>query len=155
MKLGSLLDESTIRLDLPGRDKEALLARLVDLLPCSAEPAMRALIMERLLAREAEEATGMGHGIALPHATAPLGPQVHCALGITRDPAPFRAPDSRPIHCVFLAVGGDEHYTAVVMALSVASRMLREHAVRQTLREAATPAEAMDFIRRLDKEEIQ
>lgn len=155
MRLSSLLDENAILLGLPGSDKRQLLERLVDLLPCSREPAMRDLILERLMAREAEEATGAGHGVALPHATAPLGPRVYCSLGITRDPVAFRAPDSRPVHCVFLTVGGEEHFQAVVMAFSVAVRMLREYSLRQALRESATPREAMEHIRRMDQEETR
>lgn len=57
----------------------------------------RAEVVERLVRRENRRSTGLGHGIALPHADAVgLGRPVAAFVRTVR-PIPFDAPDGRPV----------------------------------------------------------
>lgn len=99
-------------------------------------------IAAALAAREALGSTGIGAGIAVPHAQlAQLGTTAAFLARLER-PVDFQSIDARPVDLVFLLLGppaaGAEH----LAALAAATRRLRVPAIAAALR-AATTAEAL------------
>src|SRR5690349_20814364 len=67
--LHELLSPATINLNLTSSDNEAVLAELVDQIPeLRNEPQERQTLLHALHEREQLHSTGIGDGIALPHA---------------------------------------------------------------------------------------
>ena len=67
--LSELLSTATIKLNLASADREAVLGELVDQIPqLSKESAARRTLLQALHEREQLHSTGIGDGIALPHA---------------------------------------------------------------------------------------
>ena len=96
--------------------------------------------------------TGVGGGIAFPHArVAPL-PGLRLAVVRTAEPVEYGAIDGRPVD-LFVAIAGPEHlrreYLAVLGMLSYLFRMDR---VREELRKASTAAEVVEILRRISAE---
>jgi PTS system nitrogen regulatory IIA component len=99
-------------------------------------------ITAALAAREALGSTGVGAGIAVPHAALPgLGGTVAFLIRLER-PIDFAAIDGRPVDLVFLLLGPPEGRTEHLAALAAAARRLRDPATATALRAAASP-EAM------------
>lgn len=86
-------------------DKPDTLRLLVDLVHERGVVADRARLMEAVLAREAIVTTGIGGGIAIPHADLPEIDEPRLALGIFPDGVDFDALDEEPVHLVFLLLG--------------------------------------------------
>ena len=126
--------------DLKPGDKAALLGSLARL---AAEHSGldAAALTKLLLAREALGSTGVGHGIALPHARPPgLAASLRAFVRL-RNPIAYDAIDGAPVDLVFLLLSpagdNDTHLTA----LAAISRRLRDRAVAQAIRDAKADAE--------------
>ena len=95
-------------------------------------------IMDAVMERERLGSTGVGEGVAIPHArleglTAPLGAFARLAA-----PVDFEALDNRPCDLVFMLLApiaaGADH----LRALAAVSRAFREPSIRAALRNAQT-----------------
>lgn len=96
-------------------------------------------VCEALLAREAMGPTGVGHGVALPHARLQAVPSV-LGLFLRLDrPLDFEAVDRQPVDLVFgllaPAASGVDH----LKALALVSRTMRDPATCQKLRANSDP----------------
>jgi PTS system nitrogen regulatory IIA component len=121
-------------------DRRGTLARLAGAL-ADAEPAVRAgPLLEALVGRERVASTGVGDGIALPHASVPGVARVVGALGRSRRGVDFGAADGRPCQLVFLLVAPPSAPGDHLRALSRVARLLRDAAVRRRLVEAPDAA---------------
>ena len=95
-------------------------------------------IFDAVMERERLGSTGVGEGVAIPHArldglTAPLG-----AFARLTEPVDFEALDNRPCDLVFMLLApmaaGADH----LRALAAVSRAFREASIRAALRRAQT-----------------
>ena len=68
MKLAEALALERIKFNLEGNDKEAVIRELVDVAEQSGLLADREQYLDRVLDREFLLSTGLGHGVAVPHA---------------------------------------------------------------------------------------
>lgn len=110
-----------------------------------AEQAARTLqldgaeVLDALLLREAEGSTGVGHGVALPHARLAELDRMRAVFVRLEQPVPFNAVDDQPVDLLFALFAplnaGSEH----LRALARVSRLLRRAEVREQLRLARTP----------------
>lgn len=137
MTIGDLLDRSAISLRVSASDKRKALAVV-------SETAARNFgleagdILAALMAREAAGSTGVGHGVAVPHARL-QGLQRMRAVFVSLDqPIEFDAVDDAPVDLLFTlfapANAGAEH----LRALARVSRLLRQGELREQLRKART-----------------
>lgn len=97
-------------------------------------------LAEELHKREELGSTGMGSGVAIPHAriaevTHPLG-----VLALLRKPVDFDAIDDEPVDVVFLLIMPTNQ--AALAALARVARVLRQQDVTNSLRKAAFAADA-------------
>lgn len=136
MDLGDWLKPSAIGYRLGAQNKRQALGLV-------AEIAGRALgvdpaeTLDALLAREAGGSTGVGHGVALPHAHLNSLREGLRAVFVRLDaPVPFDALDDQPVDLLFALFApkpsGSEH----LRALARASRLLRRSSLREQLRHA-------------------
>lgn len=91
-------------------------------------------ILEKLLARERLGTTGVGQGIAIPHAKLQEAGQVIGLFARLEHPIDFESIDERPVDLIFLLIapeaGGAEH----LRALARVSRLLRNQELCAKLR---------------------
>ncbi|OGG57253.1 MAG: hypothetical protein A3F84_18505 [Candidatus Handelsmanbacteria bacterium RIFCSPLOWO2_12_FULL_64_10] len=93
-----------VHLGLEAADKAAALKALVEATPL---PVDRGNLLSILMAREAMASTGVGDGIAIPHARNPVVLNVEkpaVALGFLAQPIEFGALDGKPVHTLFLLI---------------------------------------------------
>jgi len=82
--------------------KRELLGRLVDNVKQRQPEINEAALLERLVAREEEVTTGIGHGVAIPHATLEGLAQALCVVAQIPEGLDFLALDASPVHVVFM-----------------------------------------------------
>lgn len=113
-----------------------------------AEAAARTLglsaadVLEALEAREAQGSTGVGHGVAAPHAQLKGLDRMHAVFVRLETPVPFDAVDDRPVDLLFALFAPVGDATAHLRALAKVSRQLRRGDLREHLR-AARSADAV------------
>ena len=141
MEIADLLTAERVALNVRVRDKRTLIAELARLAAPHTPGIDAPAIEQALLAREQLGSTGVGSGVALPHArldglAAFVGLYLRPARAIDYD-----AIDRKPVDSVFLLLipgASDDH----VSALAAVSRLLRDADVRTRLRDAGSPVDA-------------
>ena len=91
---------------LAGATKREALRSFLDVLPLPASTE-RGPLLEALVAREELSSTGVGDGVAIPHARYPIVLDIEhsiLALGFLEEPLDFGALDGRPVHALFLLI---------------------------------------------------
>lgn len=144
MKLSALLGPDCV-VRLRATCKAAALAELSRLAAARlGTPA--AAISAAVTAREMLGSTGVGGGIALPHARL-SGLEVPAGFfGRLDRPIDWRAVDGRPVDLVFLLLSPAREDAAHLAALAAVSRRLREPAVAVALRAAASIREMLPVL---------
>lgn len=147
MLLGELLTPGAVRVPLEGDTKDALLAELVRVLAASGAVSDEAEVLRAVRAREAVLSTGVGSGVAIPHAKCDQARTLTMAAGVTRGPVPFDALDGEPVRLLFLLVGPDAEAGQHVKALSRISRLVRRDGFRERLVAAGSADEFLAVVR--------
>ncbi len=135
MGIGDLLSRQAVGVRATAPNKRQLLHGLADLAaPALGVPAEA--VFEGLLEREALGSTGLGGGVAVPHARLPGLTRVTGVFIKLDQPVAFEAVDDLPVDLVFglfaPADAGADH----LRALAAVSRLLRRADVRDRLRQA-------------------
>jgi nitrogen PTS system EIIA component len=148
MLLFSTLPSSGIRLIAPSSapvTKEDVLAALSLMLADSATvDSMQ--VMRELRAREAVLSTGIGEGIAIPHAALADVTQSHAAVFLCPDGFEFDALDGLPVHVAVGLLGPQHQRGEHLKALARVSRVFRDARFRAQLLTAVDAATARDMI---------
>ena len=145
MLLSELLSPDRVKVPLDGRTKDDLLQELVALVARSPEDARE--ILAAVHDRERELSTGVGGGVAIPHARTSRVDQLVMAAGIAPTPVDFDALDGQPVELFFLLVGPESSAGAHVRALARISRLLRREPLRASLRSASDASAFLQVVR--------
>jgi excisionase family DNA binding protein len=145
--LADCMSENAIAMRLAATSRDGVLRELVGLVPISSEHFRRTLF-EALKAREDLCSTGVGEGVAIPHArNAMVGLVSKPVIAFGRHPKgiEFGALDGKPVHLFFLLCAPNVRLH--LQLLAKLSRVLHQQMVRDALMKAARPAEALRIIR--------
>jgi mannitol/fructose-specific phosphotransferase system IIA component (Ntr-type) len=133
--LSELISPATINLNLTGANRDAVLEELVAQIPALADqPEARQTLLRALHEREQLHSTGIGDGVALPHARNAL-------VGLVGEPVivfgrhaqgiPYGAIDGVPANLFFLVIAPT--VTQHLAALARISRLMRDPKLRKNL----------------------
>ena len=96
MLLTKFIAKSCVLTEMVAITKGDVIKELVHLLEDKKKIQDSGEALNQILAREATESTGIGRGIAVPHARAPGIKQLTCAVGRIPDGIDFLAVDRKP-----------------------------------------------------------
>lgn len=145
MNLLDLLSEETIALDMPSTDKLSAIERLVSVLDRAQHVEDTRTVVESILERERLMSTGVGSGVAIPHAQSKGVRRLAMAFGRTASEIDFNSLDGKPVRLIFLIVA-PEGMGGFVRILARISRLLYSGELQTSLREATTPGEVITII---------
>jgi mannitol/fructose-specific phosphotransferase system IIA component (Ntr-type) len=148
IRIGALLSPAGINLNLAGADRDSILEELVHSVPELKDlPDGRQTLLRALHEREELHSTGIGDGIALPHArNALVGLVDHPIIVFGRHPSgvPYGALDAVPASLFFLLIAPT--VTSHLGILARLSRILRDAKLRQGLRSAKSPESVLSLV---------
>jgi mannitol/fructose-specific phosphotransferase system IIA component (Ntr-type) len=110
MKITEFISKKAIIADLKAKDKKSAVQELVKIVK-SAYGLTKLSVNEvasAVLEREKVGSTGIGRGIALPHAKTPQVAKLVGAFGRSVSGIPFESVDGEPAHLVFLILAPDK-----------------------------------------------
>jgi PTS system nitrogen regulatory IIA component len=139
MYMTDLLSLEAVRHDARANGKKQVLRLMADL-AATAYGVDEDTTFNELLERERLGSTGVGNGVAIPHARVEGIKQIRGAFARLVSPAPFEAVDDAPVDLVFLLLAPDEESSDHLKALAKVSRLLRRQEVREKLRSATSKA---------------
>lgn len=137
MTIGELLDRQAISLRASATDKRKVLALI-------AEIAARNFhldagdVLDALLEREAADSTGVGHGVAVPHARLDGLERMRGVFVRIEHPVDFESVDGQPVDLFFALFAPQNAGAEHLRALARVSRLLRHAGLREQLRKAQT-----------------
>lgn len=105
-------------------------------------------LLGSLRAREEFTSSGIGSGIAIPHAFADDVEQTVAVLGRSRAGIEFDSLDHAPVHLVILFIVPRHHYAAYLSTLSAIARVIQNEALRRELIDAPSACEMLATLRR-------
>lgn len=133
MQISDFLQPKNIELGLSAPSKECLLQTLAARAAQALE-VEQATILTALVNREKLGSTGMGRGIAIPHATLYGVSKPFGFLARLVKPIDFDAVDETPVDIVFLLLGPASSPSTALGALSCMAKALRDDEILQYVR---------------------
>ena len=155
MKITELLSKNTILLNIEGNQKEETIDQLVEVLFKAGKISDRSEFKAAILKREEQSTTGIGDGIAIPHAKTKVVNEAAIVFGKSAAGVNYESLDGKPAHLFFMIAAPEGANNTHLEALARLSGLLMKAEVRYELLKATTPEEIIDTINRYDKEEKQ
>ncbi len=154
MKLSSLIPSAAILDELEATDKRAALKEMVGALSAagrlSAESAPT--LVKALMDREKLGSTGIGKGVAVPHATSESVQGLVGAFGRSAGGIDFAALDGQPVHLVFLILASKDSSGRNLEALARVAKLVRDDRFCRFLRDAKGRKELAELLVEADVE---
>ena len=123
-----------------------MINELVHPLVASGAIAEESEFVSAIVRRENMESTGIGLGVAIPHARTKAVSNIVLAFGLSDTGVDFSSLDGKPSHLIFLIAAPEEQKTEYIMTLARLSKLLRRDEVRIGLNKAGSPDEVMRVI---------
>jgi PTS system nitrogen regulatory IIA component len=136
MHLADLLPEQAVSGALRASSKKHVLQLLAERAAALSAVDERA-VFEALLQRERLGSTGVGHGVAIPHAKLGGIGKIIGLFARLEKPVDFEALDEEPVDLVFALVAPEQAGADHLRALARVARVLRDPAVAAKLRGTA------------------
>jgi PTS system nitrogen regulatory IIA component len=138
MNIGDLLDRGAVGPRVTATTKRQALKVVADLAARSfgVKPSDA---LEALLTREAVGSTGVGYGVAVPHARVAGLTRLRGVFVRLEHAVEFGAVDDRPVDLIFALFAPPEASGEHLRALARVSRILRQAELREQLRKARSP----------------
>ncbi|MDR7239457.1 PTS fructose transporter subunit IIABC [Neobacillus drentensis] len=155
MKITELLSINTILLNIEGNQKEETIDQLVEVLFKAGKISDRSEFKAAILKREEQSTTGIGDGIAIPHAKTKVVNEAAIVFGKSAAGVNYESLDGKPAHLFFMIAAPEGANNTHLEALARLSGLLMKAEVRYELLKATTPEEIIDTINRYDKEKKQ
>ncbi len=142
MSIAEILAPERVQLDLPATSKKRVLESVGELI-AQADAGLRGHdVSERLFARERLGSTGLGDGVALPHARVPRLTRALGAFLRLAQPIDYDAPDGVPVDLVFGLLVPEESTEEHLQILARVAEGFADGTVRERLRAAGTAEQA-------------
>ncbi|TFD60931.1 PTS mannose transporter subunit IIABC [Cryobacterium suzukii] len=141
------IDERTIVLDPTDTDRDDMIRTLTGLMSSTGRVTDEALVAQAAFDREASGTTGIGDGIAIPHAKSNGVSSPVLAFARSRDGIDWNSPDGSKARLIFMiavpeAAAGTEH----LKVLAQLSRALMKPAFRAAIQSAETAADVLEAL---------
>lgn len=130
LDLAAIVDEALIA-DLQAREKHDALREMVALAARSPHVQDRDKLEAAILSREYELSTGIGAGVAMPHAKLDSVTDKVVAVGRLRDGIEFDALDGKPVHIIVMIAIPEAQSREGLNLLSRLVTRLKETSVRK------------------------
>lgn len=149
MHLASILSEDQILADMKAVDRWPAIIELVDHLIAKGhlKAPDREPIITALRDREDSMSTGIGFGVAIPHASSDRVDHVVAAFGRSRHGIGFDSLDNEPVKFIVLFIVPQDQFALHLRTLAAIAKFLNERGVRERLSEADSIEDIIETLR--------
>lgn len=146
MNLTQILQPGCVKVPLQGRDRQAVITELVDLLNEKGLLLDKKIVLDAVLMREQTRSTGIGSGIALPHGKCKGVRELVMAIGIAGEPIDFASVDGKPVKIVILLASPIDQTGPHIQALARISRLMLDTKFKEQIEKAASADEVYSLL---------
>ena len=153
MKLSDIIVEDAIVPELKAKTRDDAISELVEALAAAGAIPKKNTpeVIKAVLAREAQATTGIGKGVALPHAKLkgikkPVG-----AIGRSSEGIDFSALDAKPVYSIILLLSSPENPDEHLQAMEAIFKHVQRDMFRKFLRQSETKESIIELIQEADE----
>lgn len=152
MKLSAMIPSEAIIERLESTDKKSVVTEMVGVLVAAGRIAEEssAAVVKALMNREELGSTGIGKGVAVPHAKHDGVQGLVLAFGRSEKGIEFAALDGQPVWLVFLILSSKEQSGQHLAALARVARLVRDERFCRFLREAKDAKDLAEILAEAD-----
>ena len=133
MRITELLNSQSIALDMKAADKRDIIEKMTILMEKSGNLTDRKQYLKGVLAREEEGTTGIGEGIAIPHAKNAAVKRAGLAAMVLKEEVDYDSLDGEPVKLIFMIAAPENGANEHLQALARLSTMLMDDSFREEL----------------------
>jgi len=148
VRIQDILQKNAIILNLEASDKTNLLIQMAQYLASLYDLKDKDMVVQKILDREAEMSTGIGFGIAIPHARIEGVESVFMLAARLGKGIEFNAIDEQPVHLIFMMLSPPNATSPYTQVLSSLSRIMSYEEIRKSLIETDSPESFLSVISR-------
>ncbi len=146
MKIQDLIQKNSIIIDLKNTDKSQVLDQMARFMCSIYNVADPDAVSAKILEREMDMSTGIGFGIAIPHARLSGIDRLYMVAARSVEGIEFNALDEQPVHLIFMMISPASTSTEHTQILSALSRVMSYEEVRRKLLQADTAEAFRDIL---------
>lgn len=146
MKLSKFCEEQLISFDLAASNKNEVIEELVELAGSSKLVKDKSLLLKDIITRENLVTTGVGYGVAFPHAKTKATKGIVIAFGRSDKGVDFEAMDKQPVHLFFLIAAPEDAIGAHLKVMAHLSYLMKSEKNREKLLTVKSPGELLQII---------
>ena len=146
MALANLIKQENIQVPLTAKTKTEAVCEMIGLLNKNGLIHDVKAVTDAVFEREALSSTGLGDGIAVPHAKTESVQAPVLAIGISKEGIDFRAHDGEPVYVIFLMIAPKSQPGQHIEALAEIAKMMQAPIVMKMLKKADTPQDVIDVL---------
>ncbi|MEH7452433.1 PTS fructose transporter subunit IIABC [Gottfriedia acidiceleris] len=151
MRITELLKIDTVLIDLNSSSKMSVIDELIQVLDHAGKLNDKQQFKEAILTREGQSTTGIGEGIAIPHAKTAAVKTPAIAFGRSKDGVDYESLDGQPAHLFFMIAASEGANNAHLETLSRLSSLLMDEEFRGSLLIAKDANEIIQLIDQKEK----
>jgi len=146
MKLSKFCDESLVVFNVRGRNKDEVIEELVDLAATSNMIKDRNALLKDVREREELVTTGIGYGVAFPHAKTNSAKGIVIVFGRSDQGVDFDAIDHKPVYMFFLIAAPEDAIGAHLNVMARLSYLMKSEESRDKLMRATSPGDVLALV---------
>ncbi len=149
MRFADLIAPESVHMDIRSRTRETVIKSLVKR-AVAVNNLDEKVVLNAVLDRERALSTGVGQGIAVPHATLKALPKPIVALGRTKTGIDFDSIDAAPVRIVFLLLTPEGDVPLHLKLLSRISRLCQQPVLREELLTMSKPEAILNALKKAE-----
>ena len=155
MKITELLTKDTVILDLQSTGKPEVIEELIEKLYEAGKITDKEAFKKDILARESQGSTGIGEGIAIPHAKSSAVKVPALVFGRSTSGVEYESLDGQPVHLFFMIAASEGANQQHLDTLARLASMLMDTSFREQLLAANSEEELLHIINQKDTERLE
>jgi len=150
MKLSKFCDENLVTFDLKATSKDKVIEELVELAATSNMIKEQERLLKDVMEREDLVTTGVGYGVAFPHAKTKSAKGIVIVFGRSEEGIDFDAMDHGLVHLFFLIAAPEDAIGAHLNVMARLSYLMKSATNRTKLMQASSPGDVLALIDKID-----
>jgi nitrogen PTS system EIIA component len=153
MKLSDIMVTDAIVPELKAKTRDEAISELVEMMASAGAISKKSVkdVTKAILAREAQATTGIGKGVALPHAKLKGVKKPLATIGRSGEGIDFAALDSKPVYIVILLMSNPDNPDEHLQAMETIFKHVQRDMFRKFLRQSETREAIVDLIQEADE----
>lgn len=136
-------------IDLQGGTKDEILHELVSLASQDSNVTNEQELLAAILERESEATTGIGYGIAVPHAKISSVLDTVVVLGRSKNPVSFNSLDEQPVSIFALIAVNNKMQKEYIRVLAKIAQFLKQEVNRENILAATNTSDVANLVKNI------